>query len=370
VTPPAPPFAAAGLPAIGAVIPAQQSVAITVGYRPTDAGPAAGALAVTSTRGTLVVPLGGTAQAGRGRLALVPADLDFGHAVAGSSRALSFDLVNLGNIPVTITKAKAPAGVFGAGSPLSEGVTIGPADTLHQAVTFRPDTIGPATARYDVTADDGQGAQYVTLTGAGVSGVALPPPTGVGWVRNGAATASGGDLVLTAALPNLAGSAFARTVVASDGLTARFVAELGGGTGADGLTFTLLDGSAPATSLGRRAGSLGYGGLPGAVAVALDTYQNSTDPGPNFVGVATGRRAPADVLVYTATSTDIGPLSAGGHAVEVDVYHGHLRVSVDGDLKIDAAVDLPATVRPGFTAATGGRTQRHVIRNVVISTPG
>jgi hypothetical protein len=370
VTAPAAPFAATGLPAVGTEIPAQQSVAITVSYQPTQAGTDTGSLAVSWAGSTLVVPVAGSARTGQGQLTLLPDSVDFGSVVVGTSATLSFDVANTGNIPVTVTKAKAPAGAFGAANPLPEGVLLGPEDTLHQEVTFTPAATGPATARYEVTADDGQGPQYVTLAGRGVVGVRVPAPAGPGWVRNGAATVSGGDLVLTPAQPNLAGSAFADTVLASDGLTARFVAEVRGGTGADGLTFTLLDAAAPATSLGRKAGSLGYGGLPNAVAVTLDTYRNSTDPGPNFVGVATGRRAPADVLVYAATSTDIGPLTTGTHAVTATVYNGHVRVTVDGDLKIDVLVRLPALVRPGFTAATGGRSQRHLVRDVVITSPG
>ncbi len=370
VTGPAAPFTATGLPPVGTVIPPQQSVAITVGYRPVLPAVDSGQLAVTSTRSTLVVPLAGVAQAGRGRLSLLPPRLDFGDTVLGSARTLSFDLANTGNVPVTITKAKAPAGAFGTANPMSEGITIGPEDTLHQDVTFAPTDRGTASGRYEITTDDGRGVQAVTLTGAGVPGVPLPAPTGTGWARTGSAAARGTDLVLTAARADQTGSAFARTTVPSDGLTARFTAEISGGTGADGLTFTLLPASAPATSLGRPGSSLGFGGLPGAVAVTLDTFQNSTDPGPNFVAVATGRRAPSDALVYAATSTDLGPLRTGSHQVTVNVYNGHLRVTVDGDLKIDAAVPLPADVRPGFTAATGGRTQRHVVRDVLISTPG
>jgi hypothetical protein len=369
VAAPAAPFSVTGLPDVGTVIPAQQSVAMTVGYQPTVAGTDTGSLAVSSAHSTLVVPLSGTGQTGQGRLTLLPDSVEFGATVLGTARTLSFDLANSGNIPITITKAKAPAGDFSAANPLSEGVILGPEDTLHQEVTFTPAALGPATARYEITADDGQGPRYVTLAGTGVAGVRLGPPTGAGWTRNGAATVSGADLVLTPARLNLAGSAFAGTTLASNGLSARFVAELRGGTGADGLTFTLLDASAPATSLGRKAGSLGFGGLPNGVAITLDTYRNSSDPAPNFVGVATGRRAPTDTLVYAATATDVGQLTAGTHTVDVSVYNGHIRVAVDGDLKMDVSVPLPELVRPGFTAATGGRSQRHAVRDVAISTP-
>ena len=363
------PFTVTGAPAAGTVIGAQQSLALSVTYAPTLAGTSSDSLAITSTHGTLTVPLTGSGETGQAHLAFRPSTTDFGRVVVGTSRTLSFDIMNTGNIPLTITKAKAPAGVFTSPSPLSEGITIGPDDVVHQLVTFTPTGLGTASASYLVTADDGQGEQTVTLTGSGITGSALPAPTGTGWSRNGSTTVSGSDLVLTPAQPYLAGSAFSTTTVPSDGLDAHFTAQLGGGSGADGLTFTLLPASAPATSLGAAGGGLGYGGLTNAVAVSLDTHANATDPSSNFVGVAAGTLGAADALDYLSTSSNVGPLTSGTHDVDVNVYGGHLRVIVDGDLKIDQPINLPATVRPGFTAGTGGLTDQHIVRNVRITTP-
>jgi Big-like domain-containing protein/lectin family protein/HYDIN/CFA65/VesB family protein/centrosomal CEP192-like protein/putative pyrroloquinoline-quinone-binding quinoprotein len=366
---PSAPFTVTGAPAAGTVIGAQQSLALSVTYAPTVAGTNSDSLAITSTHGTLTVPLTGSGETGQAHLAFRPSTTDFGRVVVGMSRTLRFDIMNTGDIPLTITKAKAPAGVFTSPSPLSEGITLGPDDVLHQDVTFTPTAIGPASGSYLVTADDGQGEQTVTLTGTGITGSALPTPTGSGWSRNGATTVSGSDLVLTPAQPFLAGSAFSTTTVPSDGLDAHFTAQLGGGTGADGLTFTLLPASSPATSLGATGGGLGYGGLTNAVAVALDTHANATDPSSNFVGVATGTLGALDQLAYVTTSSNVGPLTSGTHDVDINIYGGHLRVIVDGDLTIDQPINLPATVRPGFTAATGGLTDQHVVRNVRITTP-
>ena len=208
----------------------------------------------------------------------------------------------------------------------------------------------------------------MTFTGSGVTGTTLPAPTGSSWTRNGSATTAAGDLVLTPAQTNQAGSAFYSSTLPSDGLNARFTVQINAGTGADGLTFTLLDGSQPATSLEAGGGGLGYGGLQKAVAVTLDTYQNGQDPSANFLGIADGVLPTAlDNLHYIATSTNVDALTAGTHDVDVTAYGGHLRVTVDGDVKIDTAVALPATVRPGFTAATGGLTNQHVVRNVAIT---
>lgn len=369
VSAPGGPYTASGLPAVGQVITPAQSVAVSVTYAPTVAGSFPALLTISSTSGTLTVPLTATAVTGQGHLTLTPAATDLGQVAVGTSRTVTFDIANTGNIPVRITKAKAPAGVFTAAVPLPEGLSIGPEDVVHQQVTFTPTATGVASASYEVTADDGQGQQFETLTATGVSGSTLPAPTGSAWTRNGAAAVSGADLVLTPASANAAGSAFSATAVPSNGLDARFTAEIGGGTGADGLTFTLLDASAPATSLGAAGGGLGYGGLPNAVAVTLDTAQGASDPSANFVGVATGVLSANDALRYVATSTAVGALTAGTHLVDVNVWDGRLRVSVDGDLKIDVAVTLPATVRPGFTAATGTRTDRHVVRDVSIVTP-
>jgi hypothetical protein len=370
VSPPGAPFTATNLPPAGTVVPAQQSIAISVTYAPTTGGSNSGSIGITSTSGTLTVPLSGTAQTGQGVLTLTPTTTDAGNVVVGASRTVGFDVSNTGNAPLTITLAKAPSGAFTAVAPLAEGVTLGPGDVVHQQVTFTPTATGPASGQYVLNADTGQTAQTETLTGTGVNGTALPAPTGTGWTRNGSASVSGTDLVLTTATANQAGSAFSTTTLPSEGLDARFTAAIGGGTGADGMTFTMLDGSLPATSLGAAGGGLGYGGLSPAVAVTLDTYQNGLDPSANFVGVADGvLSSGADNLHYIATASTIGPLTSGTHDLEVAVHGGHLQVTVDGTLRIDTPVTLPATVRPGFSAGTGGQTDQHVVRNVSVSSP-
>ena len=207
-------------------------------------------------------------------------------------------------------------------------------------------------------------ARDVTVTAAGY---ALPPPYAAGWVRNGVAALSGTDLVVTPVTTSMAGSSWYQGAVPSSGLHARFTAAIGGGTGADGMTFTMLDPARSSTgALGAPGGGLGYSGLPG-VAVTLDTYQNSgtTDPSANFVAVATGGTGSA--LTYAATSTAIGSLRTGTHAVDVTVTAaGHVVVKIDGAQVIDVAVALPANVIAGFTAATGGRTDQHTVRDAVI----
>ncbi|MGN6242227.1 MAG: Ig-like domain-containing protein [Motilibacteraceae bacterium] len=369
VSAPGAPFTAS-LPEAGTVIPAQGSVAVPVTYAPTAAVTSSSSLSVTSADGTAKVPLTGTGQTGQGVLTLKPSTTDFGAVAVGTSKTLTFDVTNTGNVPIKITLAKAPSGVFSSANPLAEGLTLQPGAVVHQQVTFTPTTTGNVSATYAVDADTGQGTQYEQLTGTGTTASTLPAPTGAGWTRNGSTTVSGSDLVLTDTTRTTeAGSAFSGTAVPSDGLDATFTVQIGGGTGADGMTFTLLDGSAPATSLGAAGGALGYGGLAKAVAVTMDTWKNGSDPSGNFVGVADGTLTTKDDLHYLSTSTAIGDLRSGAHTVHVTVSGGRMQVAVDGTTRIDVPVTLPTTVRPGFTAGTGGSIDNHVVRDVTITTP-
>ncbi|MET7391355.1 hypothetical protein ACFYPT_07370 [Streptomyces sp. NPDC005529] len=198
---------------------------------------------------------------------------------------------------------------------------------------------------------------------------AVAPPGPNGWTRNGSATLSGTDrtdLVLTDAVRDARGSAVQATAVPSARLRARFTARLGGGSGADGLALLLLDAAkATPTALGAGGGGLGYAGLPG-VAVALDTHRNAGDPAGGFAGVAAG--GTGSPLRYAATSAALPGLRSGSRAVDVSVTGtGHLLVSVDGTRVVDTEVVLPRNVLVGFAAATGGRTDRHTVRDIVIT---
>ncbi|WP_159012206.1 choice-of-anchor D domain-containing protein [Streptomyces sp. NRRL F-5123] len=179
VTPPTGPFTADNLPSADpanpTVIPAQGSIVVQVGYAPTATGDHASSITLTSTSGPLTIPIDGTAITGQGHLTLTPSTLSFGGVVHDTSSTKYFTITNTGNIPVTITKAKAPAGVFTSSDPLPEGLVIGPEQSVRQTVTFSPTAIGTQTSTYELTGDAGQGAQLEQLTGVGV-----PPPSELG----------------------------------------------------------------------------------------------------------------------------------------------------------------------------------------------
>jgi hypothetical protein len=171
VTPPSAtgPFAATNLPAAGTTLAPGASLVISVAYTPTtgaDNGKTdADQLVVTSDAGSVTVPLTGVALTGEPVLTLTPSTLDFGIVPVGQSVTRSFTVTNTGTVPLTITKAKAPSGIYSTADPLSEGQSLQPGDSIQQSVTYTPASAYPATAAYLITGNDGQGEQTVSLTG-------------------------------------------------------------------------------------------------------------------------------------------------------------------------------------------------------------
>ncbi|MEX0172651.1 choice-of-anchor D domain-containing protein [Streptomyces sp. LMG1-1-1.1] len=365
---PSSPFTAVDPPVAGTVVRPRQSVTVQVTYAPTVAGEHTGTVAVSSGSGTASVSLAGTAVTGRAVLTITPTSTDFGQVRVGESVTRTFDISNTGNIPLTITKAKPPAAPFHVTNPISEGQVLGPEDVVHQAVTFSPTAIGAVTAGYELTADDGQGPLKESLTGTGTSGtvVNVPSPGAGGWKLNGSARISGNDLQLTQATASQRGTAVWPVPVLTDGLKASFTTVIGGGTGADGLSFSLLDPARTTPSaLGGVGGGLGFAGLPG-VAVAFDTFRNTGDPYTNFVGVATG--GTGSTLAYAATTPNVPNLRSGTHAVSVTVAGKTITVTVDGVQRLRTTVaSLPPTAFLAFGGGTGGVTDIHAVRGAVIT---
>jgi hypothetical protein len=168
-----------------------------------------------------------------------------------------------------------------------------------------------------------------------------------------------------------AGLAYYPTPVPGVGVTATFDALLENGTGADGLTFALLNAASGAPVLGANGGGLGFSGNKG-IAVALDTYKNSQNPSANFVGVATGAGPQADTLTWGATSTSVPTLhdSSSPVLVAVTTTATGLTVSVNGTQVLSWTGTVPASAYLAFTGGDGGLTDLHAVENVTITTGG
>ena len=203
-TAPRAPLTVSGL-RTGQVLAPQASVAVSVLADPTAAGTLADALTVTAATGpALRVPFTGTVVSGAPRLEL-PEVLDVGEVPIGTAVTRDFPITSAGNVRMTITKAKPPAGAFTSASPLAEGLTVAAGDTIHQPVTFRPTVPGPVQESYLITADDGTGMRTVVLRGTGVEdpitalyeqlgGATIFPPSLLGSPMKPQAAVAGGRM--------------------------------------------------------------------------------------------------------------------------------------------------------------------------------
>jgi uncharacterized repeat protein (TIGR01451 family) len=254
--------------------------------------------------------------------------------------------------------------------------------------------------------------------------------TAPGWVIGGNAylTAStgvdpdgGGWLRLTEPLGNEAGFGFFNSAFdISSGAVIQFDYATWGGNGADGYSIYLFDGSYDAStfSVGASGGSLGYAqktaapfdpGLTGGyIGVGIDEYGNFSNPTegrvggtgfyPNEVGVrGPTNNDPTGVTGYPwlGGSGTLGtplafnnqgyrPIQTGTQYRKVVIYL--TPVSAPNYLRVDVYVEfgfnqpltpvvtglytgrpVPASVKIGYAASTGGSTNYHEIRNLVVN---
>ena len=125
-------------------------------------------------------------------------------------------------------------------------------------------------------------------------------------------------------------------------------------------------GAAP-TSIGGGGGHLGFGGIPGW-AVALSSFPNGTQAQGNFLGISDGALAGAwQTLGWGAASPLLTPVQDTTRRVKVTLTRTSITATIDGGLTITQPAALPERILLGFTAATGGLTNRHAIRNVRVT---
>ena len=152
-------------------------------------------------------------------------------------------------------------------------------------------------------------------------------------------------------------------------LSVEFDASISGGSGADGLALVIGDAARRARARPRsasRGGGLGFSGIPG-LAVALDEYKNTVNPSDNFIGISDGPIAtPPPTAALARDREPRRPLQGA------DAPRQGRRPRRDDDRLdrrhevLSQAVTLPPSAFLGFSAGTGGATNRHAISHLVV----
>ncbi len=279
------------------------------------------------------------------------------------------------------------------------------------------------TWNLDVTSTGSAIAAPQVLSAAAENAYAQPlmvngPPTGLpisitsftgntSFVESGNATInSSGYLQLTSASTNQAGIAvYNQAFSSSAGISVQFTYYSGGGTGADGLSFFLLNadaitaagGSASTVTAGGYGGGLGYsddgqaGITDGFLGLGFDTFGNfsAVDRGDqtgtgqlaNDVGV---RGSGSGTTGYALLSTNAFAAGIDGtrtvkiNLLKIDSTHESLSVFVSTNggstfteviTNLSVAQTLPNNFYLGFAASTGGSTDTHEIENLSVTLP-
>jgi hypothetical protein len=203
-----------------------------------------------------------------------------------------------------------------------------------------------------------------------------------------------------------------RALPANAGLSITFDLFSYGGTGADGLSFFLIDGTTSPTRAGAFGGSLGYanrteptvepGVAGGFIGVGFDEFGNFSNPNEGRTGTAAGSGFVRDAVAIRGSQASEytfltnSPLAFGidtpgpgvtreqaRRRVQIDITQsGLLSVQIDGNQDNDfddagerpitnfnvatASGDTPETLKFGFAASTGDLTNFHEIRSLSI----
>ncbi|MCO4745109.1 MAG: hypothetical protein KC912_09990 [Proteobacteria bacterium] len=185
-------------------------------------------------------------------------------------------------------------------------------------------------------------------------------------------------LQVTPATSNAVGTAFETDrTVRGDDVVVRFSMFIGDGTGADGMSLTLIDTSRMTTYLGGDGCGLGFGyyigcnsgpALPG-YTVEFDTYFNEEVDPTEEDHVAFYVDGVLDAPIAWAAVP--GLEDSGWHDVTVRVQAPAIEVIIDGNVVISEFLststvnfDFPAHV--GFTAGTGYFTNLHLVDSLEV----
>ncbi len=159
---------------------------------------------------------------------------------------------------------------------------------------------------------------------------------------NGSASVTGGQLQLTGASNQQAGSAFYNRPIAVDSNTSfqsSFTFQLGGGSGeagADGFAFVLQNSAAGSDAIGRNGGYLGYDTIGRSLAIEFDTSQNTWDIASDTISVVVNGQVTSELL------ETVSPFNLNNNTL----YHAW--VEYNGNTNALAVFVSPTSEKPVF----------------------
>ena len=201
-----------------------------------------------------------------------------------------------------------------------------------------------------------------------------------GWSTNGNATIGDtpgdvdnflNELVLTNAFGNQSGGIFYNTPInlsVCQKWTVEFEYRIWGGSAADGLAFCFL--SVPPTGF-VSGGGVGIPAAANGLKVVLDTWNNCGGPNPElqiYSGIGYNECAAGIVKLENTTGNLNFIRSNSYQPAKITYDNGLITLFINNIQYLTANFPVGFTGYMGFTASTGGATDQHSLRNVIIYT--
>ena len=153
-----------------ATLTSGQTISIPVTFAPTQTGPIAGQVDVTTTAGNVSFAVSGTGQAATPKLSVSPSFVSYGGTSVGSHLPGTVTFGNLGNSALTISKVNLPQAPFTVSGAPSPGDKIQPGSSITVNVSFDPTKEGTFSDAIGLNTDGGN-------MSIGLSGSASTPGT-------------------------------------------------------------------------------------------------------------------------------------------------------------------------------------------------
>jgi hypothetical protein len=155
-------------PALPASLAAGAKLAIPMTFRPLSAGDYVGAIALSTSTGSVAVSLKGTGVTMTPQLVVAPHSLAFQAVPPGASETLDLVLSNGGAAPLQLLTIQAPLAPFQLVAPAAGGV-IAPGQSVAVQVQYSPVNVGMNADTIQILTN--AGTRTINLTG-----ICAPPP--------------------------------------------------------------------------------------------------------------------------------------------------------------------------------------------------